>query len=667
MNTINLTDNSVTIFWNTSTSSDSYVYYSVNQNIIPSISEWSATNVTCVTSLCQHKIDITGLTPGTRYYYYVKSTDGEGNATTDTNGGTYYSFSTTLDVNAPVISGIATPVISSNAGVIIWQTDEPATSQVMWGTASGTLTRTTVMDTTKSNYHVVSLSKDTIDTNSQAQGLTPSTPYYFKVFSSDSAGNTSSSSEQTFSTTKDGEVVIVTQVVGGGYSSSQAEVDKIPPVITSVEAGNVGAFSTEVKVVANEEVSVFVDYGETNQYGDTVASSDWNTSKIITLKRLQTGTEYHYRVKVRDHAGNDTVSEDKTFKTLFISEMLSDSTFLDKATDIQGKLESLIESALPSLSPPSVSTPSVVDITESSATVIWKTNIKSMSSLDYASDEEYKANKETYTLNAPSSPDKQLTHTIELSNLKPNTKYHIQAKSYVFPQVLGKSQDLTFITKAPNIQGSIVDRKTDSFRAVWTSASLSSSIVDYKNVRTGESNRKVIKESVKYHDVEVTGLTPGTTYEVTISGLTANGNTVEAREPFIVTMGIDNTPPQVASIKVNSALVSGRTDRAQTVISWDTDEPATSIVSYEEGSGSSEKELSNKIEETNNYTTNHAVIVPVLKPGTIYRIQVSSKDEAGNLKKLPMRTIITPQHNESVVDVIFKNFEDTFKVFKQVR
>lgn len=667
VNAINLTDNSVTIFWNTSTSSDSYVYYSINQNIIPSISEWSATNVACITSICQHKIDITGLIPGTRYYYYVKSTDGDGNATIETNGGSYYTFSTTLDVNAPQISNISTPVISSNAGVIVWQTDEPSTSQVMWGTVSGALTRTTVIDNVMSNYHVVSLSKDTIDTNSQAQGLTASTPYYFKVFSTDPAGNTSSSSEQTFSTTKDGEVVIVTQYVGGGGGSPSVTLDTTAPVITSVDVGNVGAFSTEVKVVTNEEVRVFIDYGETKEYGDTVASSDWNTSKIIKLKRLKTGTDYYYRVKVSDKFGNDTIYPDSTFKTLFISEMLADSTFLDKATDIQGKIEELIESALPSLSPPSVSTPSVVDITESGATVIWKTNIKSISSLDYSTDEDYKANKETYTLNAPSSAEKQLTHTIELSNLKPNTKYHIQAKSFVFPQVVGKSQDLTFITKAPNIQGSIVDRKTDSFRAVWTSNNLSSSIVDYKNVRTGESNRKVIKESVKYHDVEVTGLTPGTTYEVAISGLTANGNTIEAREPFIVTMGIDNTPPQVASIKVNSALVSGRTDRAQTVISWNTDEPATSIVSYEEGSGSSDKELSNKIEETNNYTTNHAVIVPVLKPGTIYRIQVSSKDEAGNLRKLPMRTIITPQHNESVVDVIFKNFEDTFKVFKQVR
>jgi hypothetical protein len=428
----------------------------------------------------------------------------------------------------------------------------------------------------------------------------------------------------------------------------------------------VGAFSVGVSLSTDEPALSFIDYGETSEYGDTVGNSEWNTSKNLKLKRLQTGTLYHYRIKVADKSGNFTTSEDRTFKTLFISELLTDSSFLDKTTDIQGKLESLIESALPSLSPPFLSTPTIVNITESGATISWTTNIKTYGSLNYATEEDYKANKGSYILNVPSSPDKLAMHSIELSSLKPNTKYHLQAISYVFPQVLGKTSDITFITKAPSIQGSIVERKTDSFRAIWTSGSPSTSIVDYKNTLTGESNRKVIKEQSTYHDVSVTHLTPGVTYDVSISGITPSGNLLEAQYPFTITMGIDKTPPQIAFIKVNSALVSGRTDRAQTVISWNTDEPATSLVTYEEGSGTSLKELTNKIaEKTDNFTTSHAVIIPSLKVGTIYRIQVASTDEAGNVNKLPIRSIITPRNSESVVDVIFKNFEETFKVFRQ--
>jgi hypothetical protein len=467
-------------------------------------------------------------------------------------------------------------------------------------------------------------------------------------------------------------VTIVTQYVGGGggYSSppsaSYGKPDTTAPVILFASTTEVGAFSVGVKVETDEDAVTFIDYGETIDYGFTEGDSGVLRSKVIKLKKLQTGTLYHYRIKLMDKSGNFTTTEDRTFSTLFLSELLSDRSFLDKATDIQGKLEQLIESALPSLSPPFLSTPTIVNITESGATLSWTTNIKTYGSLNYATEEDYKTNNGIYTINVPSSPDKLALHSIDLASLKPNTKYHIQATSYVFPQVLGKTPDITFTTKAPSIQGSIVERKTDSFRAIWTSRSPSSSIVDYKNMTTGESNRKVIREQTTSHDVSITHLIPGTTYEVAISGMTSQGNLLEAQYPFTVTMDVHKTPPKIALIKVNSALVSGRTDRAQTVISWNTDEPATSLVTYEEGSGATDKELANKIaEKTDNFTTSHAVIIPSLKVGTIYRIQVTSTDEAGNVTKLPVRSIITPRNSESVVDVIFKNFEDTFKVFRQ--
>ena len=40
---------------------------------------------------------------------------------------------------------------------------------------------------------------------------------------------------------------------------------------------------------------------------------------------------------------------------------------------------------------------------------------------------------------------------------------------------------------------------------------------------------------------------------------------------------------------------------------------------------------------------------------------------AGNLSKLPVRTIITPKQNESIVDIIFKNFDQTCNFLGNVR
>ena len=115
---------------------------------------------------------------------------------------------------------------------------------------------------------------------------------------------------------------------------------------------------------------------------------------------------------------------------------------------------------------------------------------------------------------------------------------------------------------------------------------------------------------------------------------------------------------------MDSALVPGRTDRTQTIVSWKTDEPATSAVYYEEGSGSPDKSLANKQEDKDTLVENHTVLLTSLKPGTIYRFQISSADDAGNTTTLPIRTIITPKQNQSIVDVIFKNFDDTFKFIR---
>ena len=116
-----------------------------------------------------------------------------------------------------------------------------------------------------------------------------------------------------------------------------------------------------------------------------------------------------------------------------------------------------------------------------------------------------------------------------------------------------------------------------------------------------------------------------------------------------------------------AALVPGRTDRVQTIISWATDEPADSIVYYEEGVGTTgdTKELAYNA-EVPDLSTNHNVILSSLKPGAIYRIKITSADDSGNIGIFGPRTIITPRQTESITDIIFKNFEDSFKFLRNM-
>jgi len=168
--------------------------------------------------------------------------------------------------------------------------------------------------------------------------------------------------------------------------------------------------------------------------------------------------------------------------------------------------------------------------------------------------------------------------------------------------------------------------------------------------------------------MKIENLPSGTAYEVNLSGVTKQGNIAEAGSPLSVTTSTDVTPPIISGFKVDNALVPGRTDRIQTIVSWVTDESSNSVAYYEEGSGSvgDTNELANKNEILDSYVTNHSVILPSLKPGRIYRLKVTSTDDSGNLGSFGPRTIITPKQTESITDIIFKNFEDSFKFLRKI-
>lgn len=89
-------------------------------------------------------------------------------------------FDTVLppDTTSPVISTInAAPGANGTTAAISWATDEAATSRVYYGTAADTLTQT-ANDAALVTSHSLSLN-----------GLIPATTYYYRVGSSDAAGN----------------------------------------------------------------------------------------------------------------------------------------------------------------------------------------------------------------------------------------------------------------------------------------------------------------------------------------------------------------------------------------------------------------------------------------------------------------------------------------------
>jgi len=91
--------------------------------------------------------------------------------------------------------------------------------------------------------------------------------------------------------------------------------DITPPVIKNVSASSETETGAVITWATNKPGSSQVEYGKTTEYGLTATSDELATAHSITLSGLEPNTEYHYRVKSKDKAGNEASSTDYSFAT----------------------------------------------------------------------------------------------------------------------------------------------------------------------------------------------------------------------------------------------------------------------------------------------------------------------------------------------------------------
>jgi hypothetical protein len=654
--TESVADRQATISWNTDVASNSFVVYSDDVTDLVS----GGTEVGDAAAVSgppyQHRVTLTGLQPSITYYYYVRSTDLDTNmASVDRNGDDYYSFSTGNDSKPPVISGVSTPILTPNAVVILWTTDELADSQAIYGTESGTLSQDTDLDRTLSIYHTAQLT-----------GLTESTDYFYRVQSTDANDNSASSEELSFATTN-GVTVLNVITSSGGAGDSGSDSDTTAPLVSDIQVADIGAFGATVNFTTSEMTTAAVDINDGNTAMKSFASFEPATSHSIKLFGLKPGTDYDAIVSAQD--GNGNFSEEQhgnKFRTNFVAEGLEDLKSIENADQLQSELESLIESVLPSLVPPYIGAVTVKDISDTSATIGWSTNVKSYGSIGFVEEAGYKPAAANPYISEASDPDGRVNaHEVTLTNLTPGTRYHFKAKSFVFPGVVGSGQDMVFSTKLGQVDVQVTSITNEGFNVSWSTSQQTSSAVEYRNLKTNAVGQTGSDDLTTKHIVEVKNLDSDTTYRVRVFGRDANGDVVEGN-PTTVTTKSDKIAPIVSAISINSAFVPYRNDQLQTVLSWKTNEPSNSVVTFEEGVGKNET-LANKAGQEDEYVLQHAVVLSSLKPNTIYRVKISSSDKSGNEGATPIRTIITPAASESVFDIMIKNFEGTFDFLQKLR
>ena len=217
----------------------------------------------------------------------------------------------------------------------------------------------------------------------------------------------------------------------------------------------------------------------------------------------------------------------------------------------------------------------------------------------------------------------------------------------------------------PEILNIVFEEITDHTALLsWETNIPTQVLVEFTNVLTNETKSQGDLSFLRERIFEITELEPNVPYALTITVTDEWGQ--EATSPILsFYTGIDIEPPKITEVRVDTALTP-LGDRVQTIISWRTNEPATSQVFYQEGVVK-RPELIISTPKDEFLKTRHIVIIPDFKPGTIYRFYVESADAAGNLSASRHFTVLTPQRRRTIFEIIIENFVQQFEWLRGIR
>jgi hypothetical protein len=156
-------------------------------------------------------------------------------------------------------------------------------------------------------------------------------------------------------------------------------------------------------------------------------------------------------------------------------------------------------------------------------------------------------------------------------------------------------------------------------------------------------------------------LEPQENYTIIVRGTDVAGNEAIS-EPQILTTAADTRPPQVFDFNVEAEILGeGEEARAQFIVTFKTDEPASSQVEYGEGTGTS---YSQKTQEDGALKTNHLIVISGLSPAKIYHLRAVTKDLADNEGLSLDKVVVTPKATENAMDLVLNNLQFTFGFLK---
>lgn len=354
-----------------------------------------------------------------------------------------------------------------------------------------------------------------------------------------------------------------------------------------------------------------------------IGNSDQVSSHIINIDNLAAGTTYYYVAKWTDEDGNTGTSQEYSFTT----------------------------------SPaPSLKEVTATKLSVSGAVIQFTSNNASKVEIFYGKSDSFGGTKTINTSLTESS------YSVNLDDLSDGTKYFYKLVTY---DTEGNSYDsnvYSFTTPSrPRITNlrfqPVANKPTSTQEVTWETNVPSTSTLVYGKVG-GKQNNVSSLDMATHHTLTVSGLEDDSEYKLTASSRDGDGNLAVSDTQTFHT-ALDTRPPEISNVTIEPTIRGvGAEARGQVVVSWHTDEPATSQVAYGEGA---HVEVFNSLSaEDGGLATEHVVIISDLPTSKVYSIQPISHDKSGNVSKGASQSTIIGRASDSIMTVILNTLRGIF-------
>lgn len=429
--------------------------------------------------------------------------------------------------------------------------------------------------------------------------------YYYKVRACDSANNCGAYTSA------------VDETPTGKYTTPANSTSR--PEVT-----NVSTRKATISWSTDRQSDSRIQYGiKSGQYFATEAAiSDQVTDHEVLLNNLTAGTTYYYKAKWTDEDGNTGQSAELSFKTApapVVKEVTSEPSLSDADVNFTSK--------------------------------------------DAAKVKIYFGKSESFggvtTLNTSLTESKYGT---TLTGLDDGSKYFFKLNTLDSDGNEYEGNVYSFTTPPrPRITNlrfqPVKDQPSSTQKVTWNTNVPASSEITYGVRRPTQtlSQSKLTTE----HEVTIKGLSDDSDYVLIARSRDASGNVATSDQQSFKT-ALDTRPPKISDITVDASIRgTGAEARGQVVISWKTDEPATSQVAYGEGSSGF---LSSVSSEDAKLTTDHVVVVSDLSTSRVYHFEPRSFDRARNEAKGAQQVAIIGRASENVLSIIFNALQKMFGI-----